>query len=118
MFDLIPIEQMEKGFQAIYGPAVEWQSGLMMSMKNAEIHNLDLYSMEQSHEVKFLNLMNGAQYAWFGTATDAELKSDTDRIAGIYLKRFQVSEEQVVLFERTLDAARAAGVKVIVSGLR
>jgi hypothetical protein len=58
--------------------------------------------------------MNGAQYAWFGTATDAELKSDTDRIAGIYLKRFQVSEEQVVFFERTLDAARAAGVKVIV----
>ena len=114
MFDFIPIDQMEKGFQAIYGPAVEWQSGLMMSMKNAEIHNLDLYSMEQSHEVKFLNLMNGAQYAWFGTATDAELKSDTDRIAGIYLKRFQVSEEQVVFFERTLDAARAAGVKVIV----
>ncbi len=114
IFDMIPVDQMESGFRQVYGPAIEWQSGLMMSMKNSQKHNMDLYSLEKSHEVKFLNLMGGAQYVWFGTATDAELKSDTDRIAGIYLKRFQVSEEQVFFFQRTLEAARAAGVKVVV----
>lgn len=113
-FDAIPFEQLASGFQNIYGPAIEWQQGLMASMRNAQKHNLDLYSLDKSHEVQFLDLMNGGQYVWYGTATDEQLKADTDRIAGLYLKRFQVSEEQVYFFLATLDRARAEGIRTVV----
>lgn len=92
----------------------DWQNGLMLSMQNVDQHNRALYAMKTSREVQFLDFMSGAQYAWFGTATEDRLKSDTDRIAGIYLKNFQVSEEQVYFFRKTLDRARQAGLKTIV----
>lgn len=113
-FDGIPMEQLLAGFKSTQGPAIEWQQGLMTSMSNAQKHNLGLYSMETSHEVQLLDLMNGGQYAWYGTATDERLKADTDRIAGLYLKRFQVSEEQVYFFLATLERARAEGIRTIV----
>ncbi|MBL8022551.1 MAG: DUF1574 family protein [Leptospirales bacterium] len=92
----------------------DWQNGLMLSMQNVDQHNMALYSMKTSREVQFLDFMSGAQYAWFGTASEERLKSDTDRIAGIYLKNFKVSEEQVYFFRKTLELARQAQVKTVV----
>lgn len=113
-FDGIPFEQLVAGYQQRHGSAIEWQQGLMKSMANAQKHNLDLYRIEASHEVQLLDMMSGGQYAWYGTATDARLRADTDRIAGIYLKRFQVSEEQVHFFLATLDRAQAEGIRTLV----
>lgn len=113
-FDGIPMEALTSGFREVYGPAIEWQQGLMQSLTSAQKHNLDQYSIDRSHEVQFLDLMNGGQYVWYGTATDEQLKADTDRIAGLYLKRFQVSEEQVYFFLATLDRARDEGIRTVV----
>ncbi len=113
-FDGIPIEQLVEGYKERHGSAIEWQHGLMKSMANAQKHNLDLYRVESSHEVQFLDMMNGGQYAWYGTATDERLRADTDRIAGLYLKRFQVSEEQVYFFLATLERAQAEGIHTLV----
>ncbi|MCE9598821.1 MAG: DUF1574 domain-containing protein [Spirochaetia bacterium] len=94
--------------------AADWQNGLMMSLQNVDQHNMALYSTKTSREIQFLDFMSGSQYVWFGSASDEVLKADTDRIAGIYLKNFKVSEEQVYFFRKTLELAERARVKTIV----
>ncbi len=87
---------------------------LIFALQSAGRENLSMYSLENSPERKILDSARGAQYAWFGAASDATLKADTDRIVSLYLKGFATSPEQIYFYTHVMRRAREAGVRSIV----
>lgn len=112
----IPPEQM-----ALLGASLEkTQSfqGAMLTLSavldSASSSNLSHYSLKRSPQAAILRLGRGAQYAWFGQASDEVLRRDTQRLVSLYLQSFAYSPEQAYFYRRTLQLAREAGVRVLV----
>ncbi len=87
---------------------------LIPMLKSAATDNLSHYSLDHSPQVKILDFGLGAQYAWFGKASDERLKKDTERLVQLYLKSFAPAPEQIYFYRQSLIRARRAGVKTIV----
>jgi len=88
--------------------------GIVMSLAQASTYNLSHYSLETSPLTGILDLGYGAQYAWFGTMKQSELKRESERLMEFYLSHFAVSEEQFYYYEETLRLAKLAGVRTVV----
>ena len=101
------IMQDSRGLDRKIGP-------LVALLRGAANPNLSQYSLSRSPQAAILRMGRGAQYAWFGTATDAALREDTERLVSLYLQSFAYSAEQMYFYTRTLELARRAGVRVLV----
>ncbi len=87
---------------------------LATALEGASVANLAQYSLDRSPQAALLNIGRGAQYAWFGAASEENLRLDTRRLVELYLTSFAYSGEQMYFFRRTLELARRAGVRVLV----
>lgn len=90
------------------------QKTMAMSLARASSETLGNYSYENSDQIKVLNMTRGAQYAWVGRMSDAELKKETEQLVNLYLESFRPSAEQMYFFEKTLQILQKSGVKVVV----
>ncbi len=88
--------------------------GVVAAMMGTQIMNWDVYQAKNSPHIKVLGYLDGAQYSWFGFMSDEELKKETEKLAGIYLKRYEVSDDQFFFLEKTLKHARDGGVRTII----
>ena len=84
------------------------------SFLNAPADNYDQYSLARSPQVKLLEMGDGANYSWFGTMGQTALKEETEKLVGLYLKYYEVSESQLYFFRETLKLARKSNTRVIV----
>lgn len=87
---------------------------LIDTLSGVDREDLSVYSSRSSPHVKVLDLLDGAQYSWFGRIDERQLKEDTERISSIYLKHFRVSEEQFFFLRKTLKNVRNAGARTII----
>lgn len=107
--ELMMLSSMYKG--ALPPDKMKTIGSLMAGIEKSDLSD---YSMKTSPHRQLLNLLDGAQYAWIGSMTRQELKDETERLAAIYLKHYEVSEDQFYFYEKVLDRARRAGVRTIV----
>ena len=84
------------------------------AMMGVQSKDLRLMSFHNSPEKTLLDKSQGAQYAWFGTRSNEELKADADRIGGIYLASFAISEEQFYYLESLMKRLELSGARTIV----
>lgn len=87
---------------------------VVTAMAGVKNEDLSVYSLEKSPYRKVLDYLGGAQYSWFGFMSDDKLREETERLTGIYLKRFEISEDQFFFLEKTLRHARDSGTKTVV----
>ena len=92
----------------------EKKSEFIRSFLHSSGESLEQYSILNSPRVKMLDLADGASYNWFGTIKDSRMKIETEKLTGMYLKHYEISDVQLYFFEKTLQLAREAGVKVVV----
>ncbi len=84
------------------------------AMISTQVNDISLYSVHTSPEKYILDLGQGAQYSWFGTMNDRELREETERLKRLYLASYEESAEQLWFFENMLKRAKEAGVPVLV----
>lgn len=89
------------------------QLELIQKLMTVRHEDLSYYSYEKSPHRLILNAAGGAQLAWFGRMSDAQLKEETDQLVSLYLRRFVVSQEQVFFLERALRRIHDAGAKAV-----
>ncbi|MEQ9363314.1 MAG: DUF1574 family protein [Leptospirales bacterium] len=88
--------------------------GYLGAMAEAKKHDLTLYRYAESPQRELLHLAGGAQYLWFGAASEEKLREETDLLVSLYFRNFVISEEQFHFFRETLRFARRGGARVIV----
>lgn len=76
--------------------------------------NLSLYSFEHSQHRLVLDATRGAQYSWFGSMSDEELRRETERLRKYYLSRFAPSAEQMYFYRSLLRRSENVGVRTLV----
>lgn len=89
------------------------QLELVQKMMTVRNEDLSYYSYERSPHRTILNANGGAQMAWMGRMSDADLKRETDELVGLYLRHFVVSQEQMYFLERSLRRIHEAGGRAV-----
>ncbi|MCR9144095.1 MAG: DUF1574 domain-containing protein [bacterium] len=88
--------------------------GYLGAMAEARKKDLTMYSYLNSPQRELLHLAAGAQYLWFGAASEQDLRAETDLLVSLYFRNFVISEEQFYFFRETLRHARRGGARAIV----
>lgn len=89
------------------------QLQIVQQLMTVRREDLSYYSYEHSPHRMILNATGGAQLAWIGRMSDADLKRETDELVSLYLRHFVVSQEQLFFLERALRRIHQAGGRAV-----
>lgn len=90
------------------------KTAFLQSFFSSSTEDLSQYKLNESPRKKIIDLGQGAYYAWFGSATQEQLKEETEKIVRLYLGRFEVSDVQMNYYKSLLELASEAGIQVLV----